>query len=150
MNYLPTFTLNFTQTSLPLGRKLAIKDCLSSSSHTLCESHVPEFGVNPLYDARPVPRLDPTNTRSLHLRFSTLFTTVFQQKKQPNTKTRCASAPCTSHLAESTVRLSPCWKQPHHSLFLQPFLFKGTKEKMGGEHKKKVIGFVFEGICEVC
>jgi hypothetical protein len=30
---------------------------------------------------------------------------------------------------------------------VQLFLFKGTKEKMGGEHKKKVIRFVIEGTC---
>jgi hypothetical protein len=142
--------LTSLKTLYPLAANWRLKIACLVHPRTLCESHIPELGVNPLYDAPSSPSSRPdmhslTSTSILHHSHDSIPTKLATKHENKMCKYFLHVPPC-----RSTVPLSPCWKQRYHSLFVQSFLFKGTKKKMGGEHKKEVIRFVSEGICEIC
>jgi hypothetical protein len=108
VSYLPTFALSLAQTLYPLAADGRLKIACLVNPHTLCESHIPELGVNPLYDAPSSPSSRPdmhslTSTSILHHNHHSIPTKLATKHENKMCKCSLHVPPCRKHCTSLTV-----------------------------------------------
>lgn len=100
--------LTSLKTLYPLAANWRLKIAYLVHPHTLCESHIPELGVNPLYDAPSSPSSRPdmhslTSTSILHHNHHSIPTKLATKHENKMCKYFLHVPPCRKHCASLTM-----------------------------------------------